>query len=504
MTTTYRYALATVLLMQAAAAPAHAQPAEPAAKSNDTAAARVAPVPPSAAELKQRFDDLLGRPGGLTASEAGKRARATSPLVRAKSARIAAAEYDATQAKLGYFPRVSLTARYARLSPVDAGSLGSGDGSLVVTPAPAGPIAPGTPLFAAPASLFTFPVILDSYTLAASLAVPLSDIPLRVVHAQRAAGHAEKAASVDRKAIERSQVTNAKLSYFDWVRRSLQEVVAAESVAQAEEALRVTRALEEAGRASPADVLQGEAQLAGAKLMRERARHGVEAAMKRLRAMMHDDAKTPYAIGEDPTSEFTPPAVASLDELYAEALTQRPELEGLERQGDALDEQRRVVSAGNWPRLDAFANFTLANPNQRVFPQVDEFRGTWDLGVQLTYSPNDTASSLTSTGVLAAKREELAAQAAALADAIKDEVREAELALREATLALDTTATGLAAAEEGYRVRLERFRLGSATALEMSETNVTLLRSRLDRIDAQLGQRMAALRLVHALGRGVD
>ncbi|MSP23758.1 MAG: TolC family protein [Myxococcales bacterium] len=490
-----------LLLVLTTAPMANAQSAELAASA---APVSVRPAPPSATELKQRFDAVLGRPGGLTAKEVGLRAKQTSPLVRARAARRVSAAHDTSVARLGYWPRLALTGRYARLSLVESQSLGSGDGSLVVTPAPAGPITPTTPLFAAPASLFSFPVLLDSFTLQAGVAVPVSDLPLRIFHANRAYSHAEKAAAIDEQATVRSQVTNAKLAYYDWVRRTMQEIVSRQGVAQAEEALRVARVIETAGRATPADVALGEAQVAGSKLMHARAVHGVESAERRIALVMHSGPGAPFAIGEDPTEDFTLPSVQPLGALYEEAIAKRPELALVREQAAQLDAQRRVTQAGNWPRLDAFANATLANPNPRIFPQLEEFRGTWDVGLQLSYSPNDTASALASADALAARTDELDAQAEALQDAIKDEVREAEVGLREATAAIDTTAVGVVAAEEAYRVRLERFRAGVATPLEMSETEVALLRARLERIEAQLGQRMAALRLVHALGRSVE
>ncbi len=39
--------------------------------------------------------------------------------------------------------------------------------------------------------------------------------------------------------------------------------------------------------------------------------------------------------------------------------------------------------------LSAFADGVYANPNQRRLPPTDQWTRTWDVGVQLTLSPND-------------------------------------------------------------------------------------------------------------------
>src|SRR4051812_35000305 len=91
------------------AAPALAQPAPP-APPPPPAAAPAAPDPIAAA--------LAPRPGGLTPDEVGKTASRTKHSVRAKQADLQAAAARVDQAFVGFFPRVSGTFTYTRLSAV--------------------------------------------------------------------------------------------------------------------------------------------------------------------------------------------------------------------------------------------------------------------------------------------------------------------------------------------------------------------------------------------------
>ena len=63
--------------------------------------------------------------------------------------------------------------------------------------------------------------------------------------------------------------------------------------------------------------------------------------------------------------------------------------------------------------------------------------------------------------------------------------------------------SGLASAEESYRVRRELFRAGRATSVELTDAETDLMRSRLDALNARMDARVAKVNLEHALGRDV-
>jgi outer membrane protein TolC len=219
---------------------------------------------------------------------------------------------------------------------------------------------------------------------------------------------------------------------------------------------------------------------------------------------MHDPTPGAYEVGETVVGEQ--PTVAgteNLAALWSEAGAARLETKALQQTSDALREQAKVARAGNLPRLDAFGDAIYANPNQRIFPLENAFRATWDVGVQLTYSPNDIALAGASGKNLDARASSLISQREALEDGIRIEVTQARNALREAQATIESTAQGLAAAEEGYRVRRSLFRNGRATAVELTDAETDLTRSRLEAINARIDARIAKVRLEHAVGRDI-
>jgi outer membrane protein TolC len=467
----------------------------------------VGAAPPAAGDndesgtLESKVGSVLGRPGGLTSDTVAKRAEATSFDVKSKRDDIDAAAAQVDQALVGYFPRLGLTGRYTRLSPISVPGLGN----LVISPTPGGlpgqpPVNPDT-LISQP---FQFPVLLNQTILQATLNVPLSDYLLRIPQGYAAATKNEKATKFSEGASRLKAASDARVVYYTWVRAKLQEIVADQALAQANAHLVDARHAFDAGTLNKADVLRFESQAASSRLLVERAKSLAEVTETQIRVAMHDTSPGPYEVGETVVGEQ--PKVSGIENLTAlwnEASAARLETKALQQTSDALREQAKVARAGNYPRLDAFGDAIYANPNQRIFPLENAFRATWDVGVQLTYSPNDIALAGASGKNLEARASSLISQREALEDGIRVEVTQSRNAFREAEATIESTAQGLAAAEEGYRVRRSLFRNGRATAVELTDAETDLTRSRLEAINARIDARIAKVRLEHAVGRDV-
>ncbi|HMI85146.1 MAG TPA: TolC family protein, partial [Polyangiaceae bacterium] len=422
-----------------------------------------------AATLQSKLGSVLGRPGGLTSAVVGSRAEATSFDVQARREDLEAAAAQVDQALVAYFPRLSATGRYTRLSPIDVPSIGNGYVVVTQTPGPVviDPNQPPPQLFA---TAFSFPVLLNQTILQATLNVPLSDYLLRIPQGYAAATKNQNAARFAESAARLKSTTDAKAVYYSWVRAKLQEVVAEQALLQARAHLVDAQHAFDAGTVSKADVLRIESQVAGSRLLQERAKSLTEITETQIRVAMHDPAPAAYEVGESMNDDV--PKVQGEDNLaalWAEAGSARLELKSLEQSSDGLRGQAKVARAGNYPRIDAFGDIIYANPNQRIFPQQDAFQATWDVGVQLTYSPNDIGLAGASSRNLEARAASLAAQKQALEDGIRIEVTQTRNALREALAAVESTTQGLAAAEESYRVRRSLFRNGRATAVELTD-----------------------------------
>jgi outer membrane protein TolC len=426
--------------------------------------------------LDSKLGRVLGSPGGLTSDVVAARAEATSFDIKAKRAELEAAAAGVDQALVAYFPKLTGVARYTRLSPIDQPSFA------------------GVPI--------TFPVILNQYLVQATLNVPISDYILRIPQGYAAASKNAKAAALAEKATRFKVSADAKAAYYAWVRARLQRVVAAQAVLQAKAHVVDVESAFDAGTVSRADVLRFESQLAQSQLFLERAESFESIAETQVRVAMHDFQATSYEVGEPVDAETVKiHEREDLASMWAEATHNRLELRTLDESTGSLEEQAKVARAGYWPRVDGVGDVIYADPNQRVFPAQDVFRTTWDVGIQVSWSPNEAATAGAAGSSLDARASSLAAQRQALADAIRIEVTQSRNALREARAAIESSARGLSAAEESYRVRRSLFQNGRSTSVELTDAETDLTRSRLESINARVDLQVAKVRLEHALGR---
>jgi outer membrane protein TolC len=439
----------------------------------------------------------LGVSGGLTAEELAVRAVATSNTVEARRSDLASANANASRASDGYIPKVTVTARYTRLSDLGTNSAGS----VVVAPTvPNGAVQAGDPLVSVPLS---FPTLLNQYSIGASLQIPVSDYFLRVAKSEAQAGFAKEAAESNLISAERAAATDARGLYYQWVGARLATLVAESALEQARAHGEDVRHAVDAGTASKADALRIEFRIADSERVLEAARHSAADLEEQIRIARHDGAEQRYAVGEDVRGEL--PAFGlpeRLPELALYASSHRPELAAAKARVEVSSRSADLERAALYPRLDLIANAAYANPNSRVFPQKDEFRGTWDAGAQLTWVVSDIPGAHSAAKSAQASSAAAQAEARSLEDTVRRQVSAALQALLDARSAIQTSERGLQAAEESYRVRRALFQNGRATSTELLDAELDLTQARRAALGARLELRMARARLEFAVGWG--
>jgi outer membrane protein len=433
-----------------------------------TARAQSETVPESSST---RLDELVGRPGGLRADDVAARAVATSPDVRRHTEQIAEAAAQLDRALYAFLPRFSGSAQYTRLSSIGSQFI---DGLQI-------------------------PELRNRTELEQAITVPLSDYAFRLPQSYRAARLQRASTTSNERASRLQTAADARVSYYEWARARLQRTVAEQAVEQARQHRKSVSDLFEVGNASRADVMRIEAQLASNETFLARALR-LEAVLEdQLRTLMHDDKAGPFEIGED----LLPAGPAGKDAGVEQAWASRLELRSTAEAAQAARARANVELSAAFPTLQAFAQLTTANPNTRYFPQRDAFDTTWAAGIQLTWSPNAILDARAAARAARATAAQTDAQWAALRDSIRAQVEDAYQSLRAADSALVSTARGLQAAEESYRVRRELFVNGRATSVELTDAETELTQARLDAIGARIDHREARVRLDHATGRDI-
>lgn len=466
-------------LAQTAPPVAAATPADPDAVREETLAAEM----------------LAPKPGGITADAVGKRAAATSYQAAAstEALRGAAARVDAAWG--AFLPRLSGTFRYTRLSDFTPPSLTSG-GSLVGTTAPPGTFNP-TPTIAIG---FSFPIVLDNWLMQATLAIPLSDYAFRLSQNYSAANKSVQAARLDVAAARAKSAAEGKIAYFNWIRARGSMVVAQLALGDQKTHLTDTKNLFQVGNTSQVDVLRSETGVAAAELAVEQTKHFVELTETQIRLAIHGGPDEVLLVGEAIEGDL-PPVTGNLQALIGEGQMSRFEVKSIDANVEALHLQATVVRAGQFPRLDAVGNATYANPNQRLIPAQEKWFPTWDVSLQLTWSPNDVLTARANGADVDSRAAQIDAQRQVLRDGIALEVTQAYQQVLEADFSVVSTQKQLASSKEAVRVARELFKAGRVTSTTLTDAETELTRARLQTVNARVDARVARVRLDHALGR---
>jgi len=431
-------------------------------------------------------------PGGITADQVGERAAATSWSAKANEEALRGAAALVDQSLASFLPRLSGTAKYTRLSNF--------------TPPAISILPPGTVLPAGfPPQLaegFSFPLVLDNWLFQATINVPISDYLVRLDQAYTAATRSVDAARWDVVSARAASNANGRIAYYTWLRARGGVIVTVQALNDQKTHLRDARNQFNVGNASKADVLRAETAAASAEYALEQAKNLADLSEKQLRVAIHAPDDRPIVPGEDLDAPVQP-VEGNVQALTVEALGARPEIKSADANAESIRKQADIARAGRWPNLSAFGDAIYANPNPRYFPPTipSKFFPTWDVGAQLTWSPNDILVNGASAANMDAHAADIEANKNVVRDSIDVEVTQMLQSVRLADFGIESSTRELASADEAYRVARELFNNGRGTSTTLTDAETDLTRARLDLLNSKADARIARIRLEHALGR---
>lgn len=357
----------------------------------------------------------------------------------------------------------------------------------------------GQPLVITPP--FKIQIPLNSYSLSANISVPISDYILSLAPARRGTLAARESAVLARDAERIKVQTDAKLAYYNWLRAVASLLVIEDSLQRTESRLVDVQHLFDAGSATRSDVLRVDALVSAQQAAIADAVAFRRVAERNLAVMMNEPLRA-YEVGDDILAAPRDIGeVADLDRLIAEAHGQRLELRSLERAMVGTREGIRATRAGYYPRLDAFADAVYANPNQRFFPLQPVWRGSWSVGIQFSYTINQSIRTKAQVRELKTNERDLVLQGEQMRRGIAMEVAQAFHDRERALAAVELSTRSLASAIEAYRVASENYRLGAATTNEIIDAEGQQVQAALHAVNSHIDLHVATTRLLYATGR---
>ena len=326
----------------------------------------------------------------------------------------------------------------------------------------------------------------------------------RLQSGQESSRMLERSAGLDLEKDRAEFIFAVKSAYWGLARAREFEKVIDETIGQVAEHLKDVRAFFDQGLLTKNEVLRTELELSNAELMRIDARNAAEIALTTLDSLIGLPLDTDVDLttsAESRAARLPAGEGAEGGDPVETALANRPELKSAEFRIKASELGVKTAQAGFYPQVFLSGNYYYLRPNPRFMPALDKFKGTWDVGISVSFD-------IWNWGQTKSQAEQAKAQLAQARDAHKLleeqavlEIAQSRLSLARAGDKVRVAAQAVAQAEENLRVTRERFKQGVALNADVLDADVALLRARLNRTQAAIDLVLAQARLEKALGR---
>lgn len=421
----------------------------------------------------------------LTIDEAIEIGLANSKSVHASRMKVESASAKTSETQAVRLPSLKLSAGYTRLSDVPAGQ-------FII---PANAFGPGVP--ANPIVNTIAPSILNTYTMKATLQQQIFT-GFRLQNNFKAAELSEKASKEEFEKDKIDLIYNVRLAYWSLFRAIEVKKVVDENVAQVAAHLKDAQNLYQQGMITQNDVLKFQVQLSSVRLLQIDAKNAVELATINLNNVIGLPLETQVdiasSIGHDPL------IFDEVSALIRKAESHRQDIKAMESRVMAGEAAVKIAQSGYYPQATLTGNYYYNRPNSRYFPAKDEFKPSWDIGVNINFDVWNGGATKYQTKQAQAQVAQTKDALGLLRDGISLEVTQNYLSLQKAKEKITVAKESIAQAEESYRITSEKFKRGVALTTDLLDAEVALLRAKTDHTDALVEYELAESRLLKAIG----
>ena len=314
---------------------------------------------------------------------------------------------------------------------------------------------------------------------------------------ERAARAEHSAAGADRLAARADLQLEITRAFWAVVTAMEAERVLNRSLDSVDAHVRDLRSRLDQGLIAPNEVLTAEAQRSREQVLTIEAsnvRAIAEADLRRLLGLDPAGRVEPVAMLEEPL------AGPEMSAVVHGAPHQRPERVAMHARVAAAEAREHAVASARLPQFAVNGGYDYGRPNARIFPRVGEWRYSWDLSVNATWTLWDSGRRQAEQAEAAAVTRAAETRVAEFDRQTAFEIRQRRLELQSSRAAIRAAADGVRAATEARRVVLERFNAGVATSTDVLDAELAVLQADLDRTRAHAGARLAEARLARAIG----
>lgn len=375
-----------------------------------------------------------------------------SKTLKISKSKIITAKEKLNEVKTSQLPVLRLSGSYSRLSPVDPFQIGS----MQISPS-----------------------ILNNYSARLTLSQPLFT-GNRLSSNTELTEFNSMAAETDFSKDKNQLILDIKTAYWNYAKSLKVKETLEKNILQVKSRLQDLENLYNNGLATNNEVLKVKVQLSNFEILFLDASNNIDIALYNLNNVLGIPVSTklePKAI-----IELIQPEIPKLEDLIKESKRNRSDLKSLDYRIKSGEAGITLSKAGWYPQFSLTANYLYANPNSRIFPSQEKFKGTWDVGITLSYDIWNWKVTSYQTKQAEANLEQTKIAKELTENNIDLEVNQNYKSLLSVTAKMKLTKETVEQAKENYRVTNEKYKSGLLLNSEVVDAETSLLLAEINNI----------------------
>ncbi|NUN09929.1 MAG: TolC family protein [Ignavibacteriaceae bacterium] len=294
-------------------------------------------------------------------------------------------------------------------------------------------------------------------------------------------------------------VLNVKSAYWNMYKAKQFAALLDENIQQINARLKDAKNLFDQGLITRNDVLKLEVQLSDILYRKTDADNAAELAKLALNNAMGLPLITETDITDK--AEVSEMANINLTDLINTAKTNRPEIKSAGLRMKAGETNITMAKSGWYPQVAAVGNYNYARPNQRIFPTKDEFKGTWDLSLSVSFNIWNWMATSYQTEQAEVQLEQAKDGYRSVEDLVVLDVTQSYLGLKQANNKVKISELGVKQAAENYRLTSDRFKQGLVLSADVIDAEVALLQAKTNLNNSTVDYMISLAKLNRAIGK---
>ena len=419
--------------------------------------------------LKGEADEVIRKGEALNQERCIEIGLQRHPSIVAAKNTALATESLIGQAQSNYYPQITWTSGYSRISSVTSQSLGTVTIASVTT---------GTAPF-------------DQWTNSATLSQNIYDFGRTPTQVKISRLNFDSSRSDLENVIEQV-IQGVKQTYFGVLQAKRNREVAQDTVKQFQQHLDQAKGFYEVGTKPKFDVIKAEVDLSTAKLNLIKAENAVRIAMVNLNNAMGVPNAPEYVLEDNLSSRKYE---VTLEEALSRAFENRPDLLSVIAKKQSAEGSVDLANANYYPFITGNALYSWAGG------RIDELDHGWTVGATLTVPI--FSGFLTKYQVAQAKAnlDVLRANEESVRQTVTLDVQQAYLNLKQAEESIPTAELGVQQAQENMDIANGRYAAGVGSPIEVTDAEVSLVNAKTAYIQALYDYKVAQANLEKAMGK---